>query len=74
MLIRNGYIGQTGRLLKIRIAEYRNHIRWNSPSLFVITNHVMHHNHDIDWNNVEVLDVEKYYHKRLVSEMLHIKC
>jgi len=50
-----------------RVAEHRNHIRQNSPSVSIITNHVMHHNHDIDWNNVEVLDVEKYYHKRLVS-------
>jgi len=67
------YVRQTGRLLKTRVSEHRNHIRRNAPSVSVITNHVMHHNHEIDWNNVEVLDVEKYCHKRLVSEMLHIK-
>jgi len=67
------YVGQTGRLLKTRIAEHRNHTRWNAPSVSVTANHVMHHNHDIDWNNVAVPNVEKYYHKRLVSEMLHIK-
>jgi len=58
------YVGQTGRLLKTRVAENRNHARRNAPSVSVIANHVMHHNHDIDWNNVEVPDVEKYYHKR----------
>jgi len=66
------YIGQTGRLLKTRVSEHRNHIRRNSPTASVITNHMMRHNHDLDWNNVEILD-EKYYHKRLVFEMLHIK-
>jgi len=63
------YVAQTEKLLKTRISKYRNHIR-NSPTASIITNHVMHHNHDLDWNNVETLDVEKYYHKRLVSEML----
>jgi len=67
------YAGQTGRLLKTRVAEHRNHTRRNLPSVSVITNHVMHYNYDINWNNVKVLDVEKYYHKRLVSEMLHVK-
>jgi len=67
------YLGQTGRLLKTRVAEHRNHLRRNAPSVSVITNYVVHHNHEIDWNNVKVLNVEKYYHKRLVSEMLHIK-
>jgi len=61
------------KLLKTRVAEHRNHARRNALSVSVIADHMMHHNHDIDWNNAEVLDVEKYYHKRLVSEMLHIK-
>jgi len=26
-----------------------------------------------DWNNGEILDVEQFYHKRLISEILHIK-
>jgi len=67
------YMGQTSRLLKTRVAEHRNRSRRNAPSVSVIANHVMHRNHEMDWNNVEVLDVEKFYHKRLVSEMLHIK-
>lgn len=32
------YVGQTSRQLKTRIAEYRNHIRWNTRS--VITEHI----------------------------------
>jgi len=33
----------------------------------------MHVNHEFDWNNVEVLDVERFHYKRCISEMLHIK-
>jgi len=68
------YVGQTGRLLKTRVSEHKNHIRRNSPNVSVITNHRMQHNHDFDWSGVEVLDVERFYHKRLISEMLHINC
>jgi len=67
------YVGQMGRLLKTRVGEHKNHIRRNTPSVSVITDHMVHHDHNMDWNNVEILDVEKFYHKRLVSEMLHIK-
>jgi len=27
----------------------------------------------MNWSNVEVLDVERLYYKRCISEMLHIK-
>jgi len=66
------YVGQTGRLLKTRVAEHRNHSRRNAPSVSVIAN-VMHRSHEMNWNNVEVLVVEKFYHKLLISEMLYIK-
>jgi len=33
----------------------------------------MHLNHEFDWSNMEVLDVERFYYKRLISEMFHIK-
>jgi len=66
------YVEQTGRLLKTRISEHQNHIQQNTSITFII-DHRMHFNHDFDWNNVEILDVKRYYHKRLVSKMLHIK-
>jgi len=65
-------MGQTGRLLKTRISEHQSHIRRNTPTTSVITNHRMHLNYEFDWSNVEVLDVERLYYKR-ISEMLHIK-
>jgi len=67
------YVGQTKRTLNTRIGEHRNHIRRNSPQSSVITDHRLEFNHEFDWNNVEVLDEEKNYNKRLISEMIHIK-
>ena len=65
------YVGQTDRQLKIQIAEHRNHIRTSSRS--VITEHRLDCEHDFDWNNIEILDEEPCYNKRLIFEMLHIK-
>jgi len=59
------YVGQTGRMLKTRISEHQNHIRRNTSTTFVITNHRVHHDHEFGWNNVEVLDVERFYYKRI---------
>ncbi|XP_018395960.1 PREDICTED: uncharacterized protein LOC108774367 [Cyphomyrmex costatus] len=68
------YIGQTGRQLKTRIAEHRNHIRHNTSTRSVITDHRVQHDHEFLWDEVEILDEEPCYKKRLVSsEMLNIK-
>ena len=67
------YVGQTGRQLNTRIKEHKNHINRNSTVKSVITEHKINFQHDFDWDNIEILDHEPFYHKRLVSEMLHIK-
>lgn len=67
------YVGQTKRKLRTRIAEHRNDIRKNANNLSVISTHRLNFNHDFDWNNVRVLDKERSYCKRLISEMIHIK-
>ncbi|XP_071638462.1 uncharacterized protein [Temnothorax longispinosus] len=67
------YVGQTCRQLKTRISEHRSHINRNSSSHSVITDHRIHNDHEFDWDNVKILDRERYYHKRLISEVLHIK-
>ncbi|KYN31257.1 hypothetical protein ALC56_14440, partial [Trachymyrmex septentrionalis] len=67
------YVGQTGRQLKTRIAEHRNHIRHKASPRSVITEHRLLHDHDFQWDNVQILDEEPSYRKHLISEMLHIK-
>ncbi|XP_029674258.1 uncharacterized protein LOC115242254 [Formica exsecta] len=66
------YVGQTGRSLKTRINEHRNHITRNTSQLSVITDHRLM-NHEFDWENVEILDEESILNKRLISEMLFIR-
>lgn len=67
------YIGQTKRQLQTRVKEHRSNINklTNSPS--VISQHRLSHNHEFNWDNVEILDNERMYSKRLISEMIHIK-
>src|SRR5436190_18793427 len=67
------YVGQTGRQLMTRIKEHKNHIKRKNPTKSVVTEHRIDLRHDFDWDNIEVLDHEPIYHKRLVSEMLYIK-
>jgi len=39
----------------------------------VITEHRLDKNHEFDWDNTEILDKERYYYKRLISEVINIK-
>ncbi|KYN22605.1 hypothetical protein ALC57_04988, partial [Trachymyrmex cornetzi] len=66
------YVGQTKRKLKTRIKEHRADInRANNPS--VVSQHRIKYNHDMDWDGVEILDLEPFFYKRSISEMVHIK-
>jgi len=67
------YVGQTKRALSIRVNEHRSHITRNSSQQSVITDHRLLYKHDFDWDNVQILDEEKNYNKRLISEMIFIK-
>ena len=66
------YVKQTGRKLKTRLSEHQKHIRSQTSTHSMITYHRFQSDHDFDWQNVEILDVENYYNKRLISEMIHI--
>jgi len=61
--------GQMSRQLKTRISEHHNHISMNTTIQSVITEHRLQFNHDIDWEDVKILDSERFLGKRLVSEM-----
>ncbi|KYQ51407.1 hypothetical protein ALC60_09486 [Trachymyrmex zeteki] len=67
------YVGQTGRTLKTRISEHRNHINRNTDQKSVITEHRLEHTHDFDWDSVKILDQEQILSKRLISEMIFIR-
>jgi len=67
------YVGQTSRQLKTRIAEHSSHIRRNTNTHSVIIQHRIEETHEFDWENVKVLDRERFLSKRLISEMMHIR-
>jgi len=39
----------------------------------VITEHIIKEQHTFNWDKVKILDYQTNYHKRFISEMLHIK-
>lgn len=55
------YVNQTGRLFKTRINIHRNHIKRNT-SQHSITDH------ELDWENVEIMNKKPILYKRLLSE------
>jgi len=67
------YVGQTKRKLNTRVMEHKKDINKKSGNYSVITEHKLESNHDFEWENPVILDREKQYYRRLVSEMVHIK-
>jgi len=58
-------VGNTNSRIPLRILIKRG-------SLSVISNR-LENDHEINWNEVEIVDTEPSYGKRLISEMIHIK-
>jgi len=67
------YIGQTKRKLRTRTKEHNSDIRKKNGSPSVITEHRLNLNYDFEWDSIKLIDNERSYHKRLISEMVHIK-
>jgi len=67
------YIGQTKRKLKTRINEHKNQINRKTNNLTVITEHKLNNGHEFKWDDIRIIDREKYLDKRSISKMLHIK-
>jgi len=67
------YVGQTKRQLHTRIKEHRSDINKRTGLLSVVSLHQLNNNHEIKWDNVNILDKEHAYNNRIVSEMIHIK-
>lgn len=67
------YVGQTKRLLKNRIKEHMYNIKSDPSKYTIISEDMVNHDHTFDWDNIRILDFEPNYHKRLISEMIHIK-
>jgi len=66
-------VGQTKGKLIIKVTEHKSNLRKGPISYSVIIEHALHHCHEIDWDNTEILDEEKYFSKQLISEIINIK-
>jgi len=58
---------------QLHTSEHRSHIRRNTNTQSVITNHRVGFDHFFNWDEVQILDREPFLNKRLISEMLFIK-
>ncbi|EZA55670.1 hypothetical protein X777_04179 [Ooceraea biroi] len=67
------YVGQTKRRLSTRIKVHKNDINKKSGSPSVISAQKLDFGHEFEWDEVQILDEEKSYKKRLISEMVNIK-
>jgi len=54
-------------------SEHRRDINKKTDKHYVIMEHRINNNHEFNWDNPEILDKEKYYYRRLISEMINIK-
>ncbi|KYN21629.1 hypothetical protein ALC57_06005 [Trachymyrmex cornetzi] len=68
----SSYVGQTKRKLKIMIKEHKADIR-KSNNHSVVSYHQLQYDHQIDWENIKILDSECSFYKRSILEMIHIK-
>jgi len=67
------YVGQTKRQLLTRTEKHMSNIKLDPTKHSVVSNHIKLSNHSFDWSNVQILDSEPNYYKRITSEMIHIK-
>ncbi|XP_044749184.1 uncharacterized protein LOC123309940 [Coccinella septempunctata] len=69
------YVGMTRQYLKNRIRQHTYDCKENNRDKNEKTALALHHfqeNHNFDFNDVKILDKESNYHKRCISEMIHI--
>jgi hypothetical protein len=66
------YTGQTKNYVKTRAQQHKNDIK-NFKTNLPIPAHCVTEKHLFDFDNIEILDEERNYYKRLVKEMIYIK-
>ena len=69
------YIGHTERFIKTRIQEHKDSVTQFSKNHNVVPQHIITNNydHNFDWTNFKILDVERNTRKRKIAESLFIK-
>ena len=67
------YVGQSGRTLECRMKEHRRAVEHGNIDTSAIAEHAWKEDHRLDWEEVEVLDVNTEWYKRCVIESWYIQ-
>ena len=62
------YIGEMGRSVKTRKRKHVSAVRNFDPEKSALCQHVLEHDHVIDWENVEILKSEPHANRRRTAE------
>ena len=52
---------------------HKANIKKSKSSRIVVSEHQLEYGHELDWENISLLDSEPCFQKRLISEMIFIK-
>ncbi|XP_055840080.1 uncharacterized protein LOC129907751 [Episyrphus balteatus] len=66
------YVGTSMQKLKNRLAGHRSDINSGHSHKTALALHCIDEGHRPDFNNVDIIQTEKHYSKRMLLEMLHI--
>lgn len=66
------YVGETGRELETRVKEHKRCVA-KADICNGIAVHVKNTGHNVDWDNIKIIDRESDVEKRKIKEALHIK-
>ena len=67
------YVGQSGRTLQCRMKEHRRATERGNMDSSAIAEHSWKFNHRVNWEEVEVLDVDTEWYRRCMLESWHIQ-
>ena len=67
------YVGETKRTLATRLKEHKAACRLGAFERSAVAEHAWQEGHEIDWNDVEILDTAKDLQERKVKESLYIR-
>ena len=64
------YVGETGRNLTTRVKEHKAAYRLAAFDRSAVAKHAWQEGHEIEWNDVEILDTAQDLQERKVKESL----
>ena len=65
------YVGETNQCLKNRVKQHINDIK-NGKNNTALSSHVVNENHNLDIDNIKILNYEKNLRKRKFLESMYI--